>query len=68
MNSEFLHVEDCFQTIIVSPKVLNKQSRIVDKEVVMGLDAEAGLAFLSLEYNVSTRQIPTLSSSREFGI
>jgi hypothetical protein len=49
MNCEFLDMEDCFQIMIVAPKGLNKQSRTVDKDEVMSLDAGAGLAILSLE-------------------
>jgi hypothetical protein len=50
MHSEFLDMEDCFQTRIVAPKVLNKQSRTVDKkEVVMSLDAGGELTIISLE-------------------
>ena len=43
-------MEDCFQTRIVAPKVLNKQSRtVVKKEVVMSLNAGGGLAIRDLE-------------------
>jgi len=49
MHSEFLDMEDCFQTVTVAPKLLNKQSRTVDKEVVMSLDTGAGLPILGLE-------------------
>jgi hypothetical protein len=50
MHSEFLDMEDCFQTRTVAPKVLNKQLRTVGKkEGIMSLDAGGGLAILGLE-------------------
>ena len=39
-HSEFFDVEDCFQSRTVASKLLNKQSRTVDKkQTVMSLDA-----------------------------
>lgn len=50
MHSEFLDVKEYFQPMNEAPKVLNKQSRTVDKEeVVTGLDAGGGLAIFVLD-------------------